>query len=222
MHQSWKPIENLRYQEPLKSLNYKILNAEKFEPRKDLIFKVFEMPLQRIRVVVLGQNPYYTPNTAVGRAFAVNKEAKIPPSLRIIAKEMKVDPKIGSWRTLEHLEQQGFFLLNTALTVRRGEPASHIKYWTYFILSVIKYISKMNPCIWLLWGNKAKSYKEHIYNPQIIKDEMILKPNHNYILESTHPAAEVYGKGNFIGSGHFKKVNEILKNKKEKQINYEI
>jgi uracil-DNA glycosylase len=228
MDSSWNPILGNLYQQPLLKLNEEILPNVSFYPAKEHIFRAFQMPLNKIKVVILGQDPYPSPNTAIGYAFAVNKDSKIPPSLRIIQKELfrclSVDEQQEDtflhkeWKTLQHWTDQGVLLLNTALTVEAGEAGSHLEYWKLFIESVIRYISEKQPCIWLLWGKKAQVFQGSICNRLSVKgyDEETIKDipvsNFNYILEAPHPAASLYG-GNtsFIGCNHFYLTNEILK-----------
>ena len=248
---SWHPIIHLLYQEPLKSLNEKILPNISFQPARENIFKVFSMPLQDIKVVIIGQDPYPTPNTAIGRVFAVSKETKIPPSLKVIQQEianesvldikneqdreelleirklfMEVSP---IWRTLEHLEKQGVFLINAALTVETGKIGSHLRYWENFTARLVSFISTKKPCIWLLWGRKAQKYKNYIQNPfyvvgynrETIK-QIPANPYKNYILQAPHPAAEIYSNGNagFYGCNHFLYVNTILERLKSRIITW--
>lgn len=238
IHESWNSIKSYLYQEPLLTLNNKILPEIKYYPDKQDIFNVFQMNMTNIRVVILGQDPYFTPNTATGYAFAVNKESKIPPSLRIIKQELDnsyEDTSWGNqylmgnnlpiWRTLEHWTHQGVFLLNTALTVEAGNAGSHLKYWEDFTKHVIKLISYYNPCIWLLWGKKAQGYIPQIYSGIKVNDYIDnlddIPKGKNYILEAPHPAASLYG-GNvsFIGCNHFQITNQILKQNNKKQIKW--
>jgi len=246
---SWYPIIHLLYQEPLKTLNEKILPNISFQPAKENIFKVFSMPVHDVRVVILGQDPYPAPNVAIGRVFAVSKETEIPSSLKIIQQEianesvlnikneqdreelleirklfMEVSP---IWRTLKHIENQGVFLLNTALTVETGKIGSHLKYWENFTARLVSFISTEKPCIWLLWGRKAQRYKVLIKNPLYVSgynketiNEIPANPYKNYILQAPHPAAEVYsgGTSGFYGCNHFLYVNTILERLKSRPI----
>lgn len=239
--ESWKPITSLLYQEPLTILKEQILPNCSYQPKKENIFKVFQMPVNQIKVVILGQDPYPTPGNAIGRAFAVSENTKIPVNLRIIQEEtikegiprysVKEDGSFSDkWKTLQHWQDQGVFLLNTALTVETGRAGSHLKYWEEFTKMVISYISVTQPCIWLLWGKKAEKFIPYInQNPFFVKnyDKETIKsiPSNedwNYILTAPHPAAEVYMGGNagFYGCNHFIYTNEILKNLKKQTINW--
>lgn len=239
--ESWRPITSLLYEEPLKTLNEQILTNCSYQPKKENIFNVFQMPVNKIKVVVLGQDPYPTPGDAIGRAFAVSGNTKAPVSLKIIYKElctttglMPRDYNVNEipyyWKLLQHWQDQGVFLLNTALTVETGKAGSHLKYWEEFTKRVISHISTTQPCIWLLWGKKAEKFIPFINkNPFFVKnyDKETIKsiPSNedwNYILSAPHPAAEAYMGGNagFYGCNHFIYTNEILKNLKKQTINW--
>ena len=224
VHKSWHPILGQFYQEPLSSLG-KILSDTPYYPSRNNILRVFEKPLEEVKVVILGQDPYPSPGDAVGLSFVNGNPNKIPASLRIIYKELEnegfTNHNINNW------SEQGVFLLNTALTVERGNAGSHLHYWKPFTEFVIKLLSKENPCIWILWGKKAQEFKTSIHNPYIFQDmnlkminDLPIIGNYNYVLESPHPAAEVYSGGNagFYGNNHFVKANAILK----KQLKTEI
>lgn len=246
IHTDWLPVINLLYQEPLVSLNENILPNISFQPKKENIFNVFQTPIKNIKVVILGQDPYPTPGDAIGRAFAVSENTKIPVSLRNIKQEIfnenrenfpysdcvlmeQMDNKFNpdNWKTLEHWQEQGVFLLNTALTVETGKAGSHLKYWQEFTKRVISHISSTQPCIWLLWGKKAQEFIPYIKNPYIVKgydNETIQNiPSNedwNYILTAPHPAAEAYsgGKAGFFGCNHFMYTNRVLQNLKKAPI----
>lgn len=234
MHESWQPVISLLYQEPLTTLNREILPNISHQPSKENIFKVFETPLNNIRVVILGQDPYPVPGDAIGRAFAVSRNKKTPVSLKIILQELHKEGfelpfYTNDWVTLEHWQEQGVFLLNTALTVETGRAGSHLKYWEEFTKKVVSFISITHPCIWLLWGRKAEQFRPYISNPFSVKrysDETIKSiPSNedwNYILTAPHPAAEAYSGGNagFYGCNHFRYTNEILKVLKKQKINW--
>jgi len=207
IHPSWQPlIDNiLEKDENLKVLNQQILPNIKYYPKGEYIFNVFQMPVEDIKVVILGQDPYPREGQAIGYAFAVSKETSKPASLRIIEREIghEIDKTLFTWR------EQGVFLLNTALTVQAGKAGSHLGYWDNFIRHVINYISNVNPCIWLLWGVKAQIY----YN--------ICNRDGNRVITAPHPAAETYSPGaGFIGSKCFQKVNQILESQGKKKINF--
>lgn len=236
IHHSWNPIKGILNQDEMLRLNNEILPNSLYYPPKEQIFRVFQKPLSEIKVVILGQDPYPTPGNANGLAFAVNHNSKIPFSLEkirqeLIQEELSVSHYTSfNWRTLEHWEQQGVFLLNTALTVESGKAGSHLKYWEYFIRNVIYYIAQNQPCIWLLWGKKAQSFAINMpqnkifrvkgYNKETI-EQIPANPYVNYILEAAHPAAEAYSNNaGFLGCNHFHFVNKILERNSQKTINW--
>lgn len=230
---SWRPVIHYLYSDKLLELREKILPNISYFPPRDKIFNALSTDIKSLKVVILGQDPYPTPNTAIGYSFAVESSHSIPPSLRIIKNELsesfpESNFEYKEFRTLKHWVYQGVLLLNTALTVEAGKAGSHLKYWDDFTKATIRYLSATNPCIWLLWGKKAQEFKSCIYSPFEVKGykEDTIKSipalyDRNYVLEAPHPAASLYG-GNqtFIGCNHFKFTNEILKVKKEKQINW--
>ena len=174
-------------------------------PPKNLIFKCFEeTPLDKVRVVILGQDPYHQPNQANGLAFAVNEGIAIPPSLKNIIKESNcTDTTLIKWA------RQGVLLLNTTLTVKENKPMSCTKIgWETYTDNAIKYLLEHSdtdsPLIFVLWGNKAFE-----------KRDIIKKYDGTIILESSHPSPlSANNTSNpFIGSNHFIKINEILESK---------
>jgi len=214
-----------------------ILPAYKYNPDNSNIFKVFEKPLSSIKVVILGQNPYmgcsyFTGQcAATGRAFGVPENHIVTTSLITIQNELLEEYPLAhkdftdrKWRTLEHLDDQGVFLLNTALTVERYTDVSHAKYWNDFIVATIKFIAQSQPCVWLLWGTKANRYVRYLRNP-IYSDQYDLdtikdipaSPEYNHILSSAHPAIK---DSSFIGNNHFIKTNHILAAKGLKPIQW--
>ena len=133
-------------------------------PSPENIFRVFDINPQDIKVVILGQDPYYNPGQAMGLAFSVNPDNKTPKSLTNIFKELKND--LGIERTnpdLSDWHKQGVFLLNTALSVPEKEPNKHKKYWKNFTNDLLQYLTKINPnIIYIMWGNNAKTFGQKI------------------------------------------------------------
>lgn len=213
-HPSWVLVQEELFTDPkLIELNQTVLPKENFFPKKEDIFNVFSMPLDEIKVVILGQDPYPNPGDAIGYSFAVNASSRVPASLRIIGQELVnegFEPNRGAeWKTLKHWTEQGVFLLNTALTVRARKAGSHLKYWKDFTEKLVETIAKTNRnCVWMLWGKKAQAYKE------------IIRPAH--ILEAPHPAAEAYagGSAGFYGCNHFNRANQILESLGKSKINW--
>jgi uracil-DNA glycosylase len=166
-HSSWKPLFD----------NYSIdikKDGVIYPDEKD-IYRVFEMDIKEIKILLLGQDPYHQPNQAHGLSFSVPKSSKIPPSLKNIFKEIKNEfPERNYEFTHGNLEKwfyrEKIFLLNSALTVEKGKPTSHLKHWEKFTDKVIEIISKNNDeCVFVLLGNYAKSKEKYITN----KDKII-------------------------------------------------
>lgn len=182
-------------------------------PKKTEVFNAFKLTsFENIKVVILGQDPYHGPNQAHGLSFSVNYGIKIPPSLANIYKELKsdIDFAIPSHGNLTSWANQGVLLLNATLTVRAGEPGSHQKKgWETFTDAVIKLISdKKENCVFLLWGNFAKS-----------KINLIDLDKH-LVLTAAHPSP--LAGGAFFGCKHFSKTNEYLKSKNISPIDWAI
>lgn len=182
-------------------------------PKKTEVFNAFKLTsFENVKVVILGQDPYHGPNQAHGLSFSVNYGIKIPPSLANIYKELKsdIDFAIPSHGNLTSWANQGVLLLNATLTVRAGEPGSHQKKgWETFTDAVIKLISdKKENCVFLLWGNFAKS-----------KINLIDLDKH-LVLTAAHPSP--LAGGAFFGCKHFSKTNEYLKSKNISPINWVI
>lgn len=182
-------------------------------PVKKEIFNAFKLtPFENVKVIIIGQDPYHGLNQAHGLSFSVNNHVKIPPSLINIFKEIKTDFgfAIPAQGNLTNWAKQGVLLLNATLTVRAGEPGSHQKKgWETFTDFIIKTISKEKEnCVFLLWGNFAKS-----------KINFIDLEKH-CVLTSAHPSP--LAGGAFFGNKHFSKTNEYLKSKKITPINWEI
>ena len=174
-------------------------------PPKDEIFNAFELtPFEIIKVVILGQDPYHGEGQAHGLCFSVRDGYKIPPSLRNIFKELHSDlglpiPTNGN---LTKWAQNGVFLLNTILTVEQKSPGAHKqKGWETFTDAAIQHISRhQEKVVFILWGAFAQQKKK------------LIDCSKHLVLESPHPAAEVYagGKAGFFGSKPFSKANDYL------------
>jgi uracil-DNA glycosylase len=180
-------------------------------PKGSLIFNAFDStPFDKVKVVILGQDPYHGPGQAHGLSFSVPEGINFPPSLVNIFKELYTDlgvkpPKSGC---LSRWAVQGVFLLNAVLTVRAGEAASHSKIgWTIFTDAVIKKISdKKSGVVFLLWGNFAKGKRD------------LIDSSKHYILEAAHPSP--LAGGAFFGCRHFSKTNDILSRIGKEPINW--
>jgi uracil-DNA glycosylase len=176
-------------------------------PPDGAIFRAFDLcKLDNVKVVILGQDPYFNKGQATGLAFSINPEVigqngiTFPPTLNNIIKEVETefgdcavtDGNLDSWA------EQGVLLLNTCLTVRQGTPLSHKTIgWDSFINCVIKRLNDMDNIVFLLWGANAKGYRPLLTNPN------------NLVLSCAHPSplSASYG---FFGCNHFKKANNFL------------
>lgn len=182
-------------------------------PEKKLVFNAFIMTkFQNIKVVLLGQDPYFNANQAHGLSFSVPKGIKIPLSLRNIFIELENDyaKKTKNFHgCLEPWAKQGVFLLNTILTVSKGYPCSHQGIgWEIFTDTVIKYINFLHKdVIFLLWGNMA------------IKKKCLINTSKHLILSASHPSP-LSAYRSFLGCKHFSKTNIFLKNSNQNSINW--
>lgn len=174
-------------------------------PQKDEIFNALKLtPPEKVKVVILGQDPYINEGQAHGLAFSVKEEwAKFPPSLKNVYKEIGADfgvQPMGCNRNLTSWAEQGVLLLNTSLTVRAGESNSHSgKGWEIFTDTIIEYLGKNKEhIVYLLWGNNAIS-KKHLINC-----------DKNLVLTAAHPSPLSANRG-FFGCKHFSKTNNYLK-----------
>lgn len=181
-------------------------------PPGKLIFNAFEQcPFDKVKVVILGQDPYHGPGQAHGLCFSVPDGIDFPPSLQNIFREIQQDlktalPKSGN---LERWANQGVFLLNATLTVRAQQAGSHQKRgWERFTDSVIHLLAeKKEHVVFLLWGAFAQS-----------KGEFINKNKH-LVLNSPHPSPLSAHRG-FFGNGHFSKTNAYLLEHGKSPINW--
>jgi uracil-DNA glycosylase len=183
-------------------------------PPGSLIFNAFNStPFDKVKVVILGQDPYHGDGQAHGLCFSVQYGVKPPPSLVNIYKELKSDVgfEIPAHGNLQKWTEQGVFLLNAMLTVEANQPASHQKKgWEEFTNAVIQKLSKeRSGLIFMLWGNFAQQ-----------KAVLIDETKHT-ILKAAHPSPFSAYNG-FFGCKHFSKTNEILKAKGEEEIDWQI
>jgi len=198
-------------------LQKKLDNEYKYQivyPEQSDIYNAFKLtPYKKVKVVILGQDPYHNHSQAHGLAFSVNIDEMIPPSLRNIYKELKNDLgiEIPSHGNLTDWATEGVLLLNTTLTVRKNEPNSHQNLgWEIFTDNVIKLLNnKEEPIVFVLWGNKAKRKKKLITNTK------------HLVIEGVHPSPLSASRG-FFGSKPFSKVNNFLKENNIKEINWSI
>jgi uracil-DNA glycosylase len=203
---SWANILQEEFEAPYFQELKQFLKEEKNKytiyPPGNLIFNAFNnTPFNRVKVVILGQDPYHGPGQAHGLCFSVPDGIAHPPSLQNIFKEIQSDIGIpvSSKSDLTAWARQGVLLINAILTVRANEPASHQnKGWEKFTDAVIRNLSdKRKNLIFLLWGNYAQA------------KEALIDSNRHYILKAAHPSPLSANRG-FFGCRHFSKTNEIL------------
>ncbi|TAF66184.1 MAG: uracil-DNA glycosylase [Cytophagales bacterium] len=214
IEESWKNVLAEEFEKPyfvkLTAFVREEYQTQTIYPPAKLIFSAFEKcPFDDVKVVILGQDPYHGEGQANGLCFSVADGITTPPSLRNVFKEIKEDlgkpvPKSGN---LERWAEQGVFLLNATLTVRAKTPGSHQKKgWEEFTDAVIKKISEEKEgIVFMLWGKYAQD-----------KGNVIDTAKH-LVLKDAHPSPMAKGYG---GKKHFSQVNEYLKSKGLKEIDW--
>lgn len=206
IEESWKAVLREEFDKEYFSRIAAFLHKEKNEgktiyPPGPLIFNAFRLtPFDKVKVVILGQDPYHGPGQAHGLSFSVRDGIPLPPSLQNIYKEVTGDtgslqPKSGD---LTRWAVQGVFLLNSVLTVRAGEPTSHGSIgWQTFTDAVIKTISdKKESVVFMLWGNYARNKKP------------LIDTSRHLVLVAAHPSP--LARGAFFGCRHFSQANRYL------------
>lgn len=184
-------------------------------PADEDIFNSFTMtPFEQVKVVILGQDPYHGPGQAHGLSFSVQKGIKIPPSLRNMYKELEQD--IPAFTTPEHgcLEawaQRGVLLLNTVLTVEKGQAHSHAKIgWEHFTDRIIATLNEQRQgVVFLLWGSHGQ------------KKGRFMDQAQHHVLQGPHPSPLSAYRG-FFGCGHFSKANALLEQQGQTPINWQV
>jgi uracil-DNA glycosylase len=208
---SWiQYLEEELNQSYMKDLKKKLIECQNKNitvyPEKSKVFNAFHLtPFQKIKVVILGQDPYHGPGQAHGLSFSVPHNIKTPPSLMNIFKELDSDLKVEINKTngnLEHWAKQGVFLLNTTLTVEKSKPMSHKNFgWNIFTDKVIEIINHYREnIVFILWGAHAHS-KTHL-----------IDSSKHLILKSVHPSPLSSHRG-FFGSRPFSQTNNYLESK---------
>lgn len=199
-HPSWRPL----FEKHNIDLTAIYSSPKPVYPPIDVVYRVFEMDIAEIKLVLLGQDPYHQAGQANGLSFSVADDVKIPPSLNNIFKELTNEfPERGYEFKTGNIQrwfyEEKIFLLNASLTVIESQASSHMKLWESFTDDVIEYISQNNStCVFLLLGNFAKAKK-----PLIINNENDIKR----IVEEAHPSPLARG---FIGSNVFKRVEKAM------------
>ena len=214
----WQEALKAEYAKPYYKQLYQFVNEEyrtrKIFPPGNDIFNAFHLtPLNRVKAVILGQDPYHNDGQAHGLCFSVNKGVEIPPSLVNIYKELHDDIgfMIPDHGCLTEWAQQGVLLLNTVLTVRAHQANSHRNIgWEQFTDAAIKVLNEQDrPIVFMLWGRPAREKKKLLTNPQ------------HLILEAAHPSPLSAYNG-FFGCRHFSKCNQFLVSKGVEPENWQI
>jgi len=217
IHPSWKAALEHEFDKPYFKLLTDYVKKEYTEhkcfPPGKWIFRAFELcPLDDVKVVILGQDPYHGVGQANGLCFSVAENVAMPPSLINIFKELETDlgkplPANGS---LTHWAEQGVLLLNATLSVRAHQAGSHQgKGWETFTDHVIQTISReREDVVFLLWGGYAK------------KKERLIDSGKHEILTSGHPSPLSANRGYWFGNGHFSSTNAFLNSKGKEEIKW--
>ena len=202
----WAPVLRAEYAKPYYRNLYQFIHEEYatrtiYPPSED-IFNAFHLtPLSKVKVVIIGQDPYHEPRQAHGLCFSVQKGVDIPPSLQNIYKELQSDIgfEIPNHGCLTSWAEQGVLLLNAVLTVRAHAAASHQnKGWETFTDAVIRAVNDVDrPVVFMLWGGFARSKKAMLTNPK------------HLVLEAPHPSPLSAYRG-FFGCKHFSQANAFL------------
>ncbi len=214
----WKAVLEMEFEQPYFQAIAQFLRREKEQgkviyPPGSLIFNAFDStPFPKVKVVILGQDPYHNPGEAMGLCFSVPKGVRVPPSLVNIYKELQSDLglPIPNHGDLSRWTAEGVFLLNAMLTVERNKPQSHQAIgWQTFTDAVIRKLSEQREgLVFMLWGNFAR------------KKKMLIDTHKHLVLEAAHPSPLA---GNaFSGCRHFSKANAYLEAKGMQQVNWAV
>ncbi len=215
LEKTWKEALKEEFAKPYwetltENLRNQILTQKVYPPAKD-IFKAFDLcPLDKVKVVIIGQDPYHGYHQANGLSFSVNKGIILPPSLQNIYKEIYNDLGIkpSSSGDLSRWAKQGVLMLNSVLTVLANKPASHSNMgWEQFTDAVIDVLnSNRKNIVYMLWGKYAG------------EKGLVIDKENNLVLTSAHPSP--YSALNFFGNHHFSKCNKYLEENNIKPIDW--
>ncbi|RSD27192.1 uracil-DNA glycosylase [Mesobacillus subterraneus] len=214
----WAPLlaeefEKPYYLELRKFLIEEYKNETVYPEKEDIYNALRYTDYDNVKVVILGQDPYHGPGQAHGLSFSVKPGVTIPPSLRNIFKELNADLgcPIPDHGYLKKWADQGVLLLNTVMTVRKGEANSHKgKGWEIFTDQVINLLNEREkPVIFILWGKPAQNKLK------------LIDVNKHKIITSVHPSPLSARRG-FFGSKPFSKVNEMLREQGDNEIDWQI
>ena len=215
---SWKQALQGEFDKPYFASLVGRLHQEKaagnvIYPPGSQIFRAFDLtPVSQGKVVILGQDPYHGPGQAMGLSFSVPRNVPAPPSLKNIFKEIEDDLgiRMSGSPDLEPWARQGVLLLNSVLTVRGGQPASHAGIgWTEFTDAVIRYLSDhCEGIVFMLWGNFARSKAD------------LIDTSRHHVLLAAHPSP--LARGAFFGCRHFSKANALLAAQGKEPIDWQL
>ncbi|MAX91541.1 MAG: uracil-DNA glycosylase [Pseudomonas sp.] len=219
LEESWKAALKEEFEQPYMKQLGEFLRREKaagkvIYPPGPLIFSALNStPLEQVRVVILGQDPYHGAGQAHGLCFSVQPGVAPPPSLQNIFKELRRDLNLDvpSHGYLQYWADQGVLMLNTSLTVEQGMAGSHAKMgWQRLTDRIIEVISeKRSDVVFLLWGAHAQSKAK------------LIDPTRHLLLKSVHPSPLSAHRG-FIGNGHFSRTNQFLKQRGLEPIDWKL
>lgn len=205
-YESWREFVNSEAEEPyfrklMRRVDAERIRTEVYPAREDMFSCFAACPLEKLKVVIIGQDPYHGPGQAHGMSFSVREGVKIPPSLQNIYKELESDlgvkpPESGN---LEKWANEGVLLMNTSWSVERGKPGSHAYFgWMEFSENLLNFLNDFKrPLVFILWGAHAQKVGEKITNPKHFK------------IKSAHPSPFSARRG-FFGSKPFSRANEFL------------
>ena len=223
LHPSWFEPLSGEFESPYMQALRQFLVAEKqagkrIFPKGNEWFRALDLtPLQDVRVVILGQDPYHGEGQAHGLCFSVQPGVRTPPSLVNIYKEMERDLGIPPARHgfLEHWASQGVLLLNAVLTVQMGLAASHQgRGWERFTDAIIRLVNeRAEPVVFMLWGSYAQKKAAFV--------DSVDKGGRHLVLKAAHPSPLSAHNG-FFGCGHFSKANAFLKEHGQKAIDWRL
>ncbi|MDO4774090.1 MAG: uracil-DNA glycosylase [Candidatus Saccharibacteria bacterium] len=217
-YQSWREFVEAEAEQPYFRQLMNRVDAERktydiYPPRQDMFSCFAACPLDRVRVVIIGQDPYHGPGQAHGMSFSVRPGVKLPPSLQNIFKELVSDigGEMPTNGFLEPWAKQGVLLMNTAWSVRRGQAGSHADYgWAEFSEHILRLLNNYEqPLAFILWGAHAQKVGQVITNPQHLK------------IASAHPSPFSANRG-FFGSKPFSRANAFLRQHDRGEIDWRL
>jgi uracil-DNA glycosylase len=216
MHISWFKELKTEFKKPYMKDLRSFLAKEKLNNRivcpesSKIFYSLMLTPLESTKVVIIGQDPYHGEGQAQGLAFSVESDRAIPPSLVNIFKEIKSDMNIEPpiHGDLSNWSRQGVLLLNSVLTVEKGNPASHAgRGWEGFTDKIIEILNKRDGLVFLLWGAHAQ------------KKGLTIDRRRHLVLEASHPSPLSAHRG-FFGCKHFSKTNKFLRERRDLEIQW--